>query len=60
MDPGLELTEKSCPVKKGEESELKNLLQEKIFLQSHSNFQLFQRAFCSGSIMFLEITWELN
>ena len=38
---GLELTLKRFAVKKSEQSELKNVPQTKIFLQLHSNFQLF-------------------
>ena len=49
--------------KESEQSKLKNLPQAKIFLQSHSNFQLFAiglKAFRSGSITILEITLVPN
>ena len=60
---GLQLTWKSSVVKKSEQSKLKNLPRAKVFLQLHSNFQLFAiglGAFHSGSITFLEITLVPN
>ena len=59
----LQLTWKSSVVKKSEQSKLKNLPRAKVFVQLHSNFQLFAiglRALLSGSITFLEITLVPN